>query len=153
MAARRFSSAGKAALLAIACPMALMLATASLAQDTNTMNIRFTIDGKQLATATLTDNATARDFLSLLPITLTLEDYASTEKIAYLPRKLSTANAPAGSDPSVGDIAYYAPWGNLAIFYKDASYAAGLLPLGRVDSSIEVLRAAGRSKVTIERIR
>lgn len=141
----------KAALL-ISCAMALLPAP-SLGQDANTMKIRFTIDGKELATATLMDNATARDFLSLLPITITLEDYASTEKIAYLPRKLSTASAPAGSDPSVGDIAYYAPWGNLAIFYKDAGYARGLLPLGRVDSSIEVLRAAGRSKVTIERVR
>jgi hypothetical protein len=134
----------------IACAMALVPAP-SLGQDANTTRIRLTIDGKELATATLMDNATARDFLSLLPITLTLEDYASTEKIAYLPRKLSTANAPAGSDPSVGDIAYYAPWGNLAIFYKNAGYAAGLLPLGRVDSAIEVLRAAGRSKVTVER--
>jgi hypothetical protein len=139
----------KTALFAIAGAMGL--ATASLAQETNTMKIRFAIDGKELATATLMDNATTRDFLSLLPLTVTLEDYAATEKITYLPRKLSTAGAPGGSDPSVGDIAYYAPWGNLAIFYKDAGYARGLLPLGRVDSPIEVLRAADRSKVTIER--
>ena len=116
------------------------------------MKIRFTVDGKELATATLRDSAAARDFLSLLPVTLPLEDYAATEKIAYLPRKLSTAGAPDGTDPSVGDIAYYAPWGNLAIFYKDAPYARGLLPLGRVDSSLDVLRAAARSKVTIERV-
>ena len=44
---------------------------------------------------------------ALAPITLTLDDYAGTEKISNLPRKLSTAGAPAGSDPSVGDIAYY----------------------------------------------
>jgi hypothetical protein len=130
-----------------------MPATASLGQDTSIMNIRFTIDGKELVTATLMDNATARDFLALLPITLTLEDHAGTEKISYLPRKLSTAGAPAGSDPSVGDIAYYAPWGNLAIFYKDFSYSRGLVLLGRIDSSIEAFRVAGRPKVTIERVR
>jgi len=28
---------------------------------------------------------------ALLPLTATLEDYAGTEKISYLPRKLSTA--------------------------------------------------------------
>ena len=131
--------------------MALVPTTASLGQATKTMKIRFTIDGKEFASATLRDNATARDFLALLPVTVTLEDYASTEKIAYLPRKLSTEGAPAGSDPSVGDIAYYAPWGNLAMFYKDAPYARGLLPLGRIDTSIEALRAAGTSKMTIER--
>jgi hypothetical protein len=96
--------------------------------------------------------ATTRDFLSLLPTTLTLEDYAATEKITYLPRKLSTAGAPAGSDPSVGDIAYYAPWGNLAIFYRDFRYSKGLIRLGRIDSGIEALNMPGPLKVTIERI-
>ena len=114
------------------------------------MKIRLTINGKAM-TATLVDNATARDFLSLLPMTLTLEDYAATEKISYLPRKLSTAGAPAGSDPSVGDIAYYAPWGNLAFFYRDAGYARGLIRLGRIDSGIEALNPSSVLKVTIGR--
>ena len=104
--------------------------------ETHAMKIRLTING-QSTTATLDDNATARDFLSLLPLTLTLEDYASTEKIAYPPRKLSTQGAPAGIDPEVGDITYYAPWGNLALFYKDFGYSAGLIRLGRFDSRVE----------------
>ena len=108
--------------------------------------------GKELATATLRDNATARDFLTLLPLSVTLEDYAAAEKITYLPRKLSTAGAPAGSAASAGDLAYYAPWGNLAIFYKDAVHARGLVLLGRIDSSCEAFGASGQSKVTIERI-
>ena len=115
------------------------------------MRIRLTVDGKVML-ATLLDNATARDLVSLLPLTLTLEDYASTEKISHLPRKLSTAGAPAGSDPSIGDITYYAPWGNLAIFYKDFGYASGLITLGRFDSGIEALKVPGKLKVTIERV-
>jgi hypothetical protein len=83
-----------------------------------------------------------------LPITL--EDYASTEKIAYMPRKLSTAGAPAGVDPAVGDITYYAPWGNLAIFYRDSGYAKGLVRLGSLDSGVEMLSTWGPLKVTIE---
>jgi hypothetical protein len=43
------------------------------------------------------------------PLTLTLEDYASIEKISDLPERLSTEDAPAGIDPAVGDITYYAP--------------------------------------------
>ena len=115
------------------------------------MKIRLTINGKAIS-ATLTTNGAAKDFLSLLPMTLTLDDYAATEKIAYLPRKLSTAGAPAGSDPSVGDIAYYAPLGNLAIFYRDTAYARGLIPLGWIDSGIEVLSVSGPLKVTIESV-
>lgn len=48
------------------------------------MNISLTING-QVLSATLEDNAAARDFLSLLPLTLDLEDYASTEKIGSSP--------------------------------------------------------------------
>ena len=115
------------------------------------MKIRLTIAGKS-TTATLLDNATARDFLALLPLTLKLDDYASTEKIAYLPKKLSTQGAPAGVDPDAGHITYYAPWGNLAIFYRDFGYSAGLIRLGRFDAGIEALEVRGSLNVTIEAI-
>jgi hypothetical protein len=129
------------------------IALNSMAQnppETNMVKIRVTISGTAF-TGALSDKPTAKDFLSLLPLTVTLEDYAATEKITYLPRKLATANSPAGSKPTVGDIAYYAPWGNLAIFYRDAAYARGLVPLGRLESGIEVLKAPGPLKATIER--
>lgn len=116
------------------------------------MKIRLTING-QSTTATLDNNATARDFLSMLPLTLTLEDHASTEKIAYPPRKLSTQGAPAGIDPDVGDIAYYAPWGNLAFYYRDFGYSAGLIRLGRFDAGVEALNVRGSLNVAIEAIR
>jgi hypothetical protein len=129
----------------------VLAAPAVSGQEASTMRIRLTYDGKTLEAALL-DNATARDLLSLLPVTLTLEDYNGTEKIGYPPRKLSTAGAPAGVDPSVGDIAYYAPWGNLAIFYKDFGYSKGLIGLGRINSGIDALSAPGSLKVTIERV-
>lgn len=115
------------------------------------MKIRLTINGKS-TTATLIDNPTARDFIAMLPMTLKLDDYASTEKIAYLSRKLSTQGAPAGVDPDVGDIAYYAPWGNLAIFYRDFGYSPGLIRLGRFDAGVEALDIRGPLKATIEAI-
>lgn len=113
------------------------------------MKIRLTINGKSM-TASLDDSASARDLLSMLPLTLTLRDYASTEKVADLPRKLSTRGAPAGIDPGVGDITYYAPWGNLAIFYRDSGYAEGLIKLGHIDSGLEALKASGPVQVYIE---
>jgi hypothetical protein len=132
--------------------LSLVLARSPVSgEEATTMKIRLTFDGKAVD-ATLLDNATARDLLSLLPMTLTLEDYNSTEKIGHPPRKLSTAGAPAGMDPSIGDIAYYAPWGNLAIFYKDFGYSRGLIGLGRIDSGIEALSVPGSLNVTIERV-
>jgi hypothetical protein len=136
----------------IVIALSLVLARPAVSgQEASTMKIRLTCDGKAVE-ATLLDNATAGDLLSLLSMTLTLEDYASTEKIGYPPRKLSTAGAPAGVDPTVGDIAYYAPWGNLAIFYKEFGYSRGLIGLGRIDSGIEALNVPGSLTVTIERV-
>lgn len=115
----------------------------------DTLQIKITLEDAVL-TATLTDSPTTRDFVSLLPLTVTLEDYAGTEKINYLPQKLSTEGATPGSDPAIGDITYYAPWGNLAIFHKDFGYANGLIILGKIDGDIEALRKPGSVEATLE---
>lgn len=120
---------------------------------TNIMKLKVTLEDTTVITATLIDSKTTQDFISLLPLTLTLDDYSSTEKISYLPRKLSTEGAPSGVDPSIGDITYYAPWGNLAIFYKDFGYASGLILLGKIDNNgIEALSVSGSVQATIELI-
>ncbi len=93
------------------------------------------------AVVTLADNAAVRDFLTLLPAVLTFEDYAGAEKISYLDRALSTQDKPASYDPQAGDMALYAPWGNLAVFYADAGSSSGLVPMGRVVSGLEMLAA------------
>lgn len=100
--------------------------------------------------ATMTDNAAAQDFVSLLPLSLTLEDYGKTEKVSDLPQRLTTDGSPAGMDPSIGDITYYAPWGNLAIFIEDFGYANGLILLGKIDGNADALRVAGPLDVKIE---
>lgn len=116
------------------------------------MKIRITVGEKEV-TATLNDSEAARDFASLLPLTLTLEDYNKTERISDLPKRLSTKGAPSGSDPRVGDIAYYAPWGNLAIFYQDFGYSNGLVILGKIDGDMEVFNVPGSWKATIETVK
>ena len=125
------------------------LAQGTREQQVSTMKIRIDVEGRVI-TATLIDNATARDFVSLLPLTLTLEDYAATEKVSDLPRRLSTEGSPAGIDPSIGDITYYSPWGNLALFYSDFGYSRGLVKLGKIDSGVEALNVPGPVGVTIE---
>lgn len=129
------------------------LAPVSLAQKVSqpekTMNITLKI-GSQTLQATLTDSATTRDFLSLLPLTLTSEDHGGTEKIASPPRKLSTQGAAAGSTPRAGDVAYYTPWGNLALRHRDFAYSSGLIILGKLDGGLDVLRQPSKVNVTIQ---
>jgi hypothetical protein len=138
----------KLILLLVATCM-LFTAQEASSQQGQAMKLRLTLNGAPLA-ATLYDNAASRDLLKLLPLELTLQDYASAEKIAYLPRKLDTVAAPAGFDPTPGDITYYAPWGNLAIFYRDQPFASGLVSLGRIESGLDALKIGGTLKLTIE---
>lgn len=79
--------------------------TRAAAQQGSTLKIRIDVEGTVI-TATFEGNETSRDFVSLLPLTLTLKDYAATEKISDLPRRLSTEGAPAGVKPAAGDLAY-----------------------------------------------
>ena len=65
------------------------------------------------------DNPTVRDFLSLLPLTMTPEEYAGREEIGYFDRRLETEESP-GSDPEDGDVIYFIPWGNIGFNYNTA---------------------------------
>ncbi|WP_028402092.1 cyclophilin-like fold protein [Ectobacillus panaciterrae] len=116
------------------------------------IKIKLTFNNEEVI-VNMYDNPTSRDFLAQLPLTITFEDYARTEKISYLPKKLSTEKAPSGSDPSVGDFTYYAPWGNLAIFYRDFGYSNGLIKLGKIESRVDKLESInGNFTVQIEKI-
>lgn len=115
------------------------------------MKIRIDVDGQTLL-GTLDDTVVAREFAALLPLRLTLTDYAGIERIADLPKRLSTTEAPAGMTPKAGDITYYAPWGNLAIFIGDNVYAKGLVKLGRIDSGIATLERPAPFDVLISAI-
>ena len=108
------------------------------------------IIGNETLSATLDDTPAGRDFSMLLPLELSLSDYHATEKIADLPRALDTRDAPASYTPKAGDITYYAPWGNLAIFYKPFRTSNGLVRLGAFDGPIDALMKDGPIAVRIE---
>lgn len=100
------------------------------------MKIQIEVEGsEQPIFATLDSSPSTQDFIKQLPLSLKLSDYASSEKIATLPHKLSTQSASKGYAGKTGDLSYYAPWGNLAIFYKDSEvgYANGLIFLGKME--------------------
>lgn len=113
------------------------------------MKIRLIINDQTLS-ATLEDSVPAREFAAQLPITLQLEDYAATEKIAQLPHRLNIVGEPDGITPVAGDIAFYAPWGNLAIFHRPFGYSKGLVLLGRIEGGLQALRMVGPVEVRIE---
>lgn len=139
-----------AMVLLTACTCAPSTSAQPSPQEPSVTQIQLIL-GDQILPATLDDSPAGRDFAALLPLSLSLEDYASTEKVAQLPRALSTQGAPSSYAAKAGDITYYAPWGNLAIFYKDFRSASGLVRLGQFDGDIQALRQSGELQVRIVR--
>jgi hypothetical protein len=92
--------------------------------------IRITVAGQPI-TAELADNPTAQDLASQLPLTLSIRDFNGVEKIASLPRPLTMAGVPAGADPDINDIGYYAPSDDLVLYYGDVGYFNGIVRIGR----------------------
>ena len=113
------------------------------------MKVRLIINNQTLS-ATLEDSVPAREFAAQLPITLQLEDHAATEKIAQLPYRLNIAVEPDGFTPVAGDIAFYAPWGHLALCHRPFRYSKGLVRLGRIEGDLKALRAEGPVEARIE---
>jgi hypothetical protein len=97
------------------------------------------IIGNMVLTGRLWDNATARDLIAQLPLTLTFRDFNSLEKIAPLPRKLSMDGVPAGDDPFPRDIGYYAPSSDLVFYYGDVGYFSGIVRMGQFDGNMDAI--------------
>ena len=96
----------------------------------------------------LNDSPAAATLLEQLPLTVQVEDYSSNEKIFYPPQKLDISDSPAASGGS-GTLAYYAPWGDIVMFYGDFDENPSLYELGRIVSGEELLSQLDGS-ITIE---
>lgn len=117
------------------------------------MRIQITISGQRFR-ATLDDSAAGRDLVAQLPLTVEMTDHGSVEKTGPLPAPLSLAGQPAGADPDVGDVGYYAPGHDLVLYYGDQSYYDGIVVLGRLegDAAERIGQLEGEVTVRVERL-
>jgi hypothetical protein len=114
--------------------------------------IRITVAGEAII-AQLADNPTAQDLAALLPLTLSFRDFNHVEKVAKLPRPLTVEGVPAGDDPEINDIGYYAPSGDVVLYYGDVGYWNGIVRIGRLsDQDMDLIkRQPDGCEITIER--
>jgi hypothetical protein len=115
------------------------------------MKIRLKVEDK-LMTATLIDSKTTRDFVSLLPLTLTMNDLFRREKFAHLPCLISEEGKRTHTY-EVGQVVYWSPGPDVAIFYRNDGEKIpnpGIIVIGKIDSDVTALDVAGSVKVTIE---
>jgi hypothetical protein len=114
--------------------------------------VRITIGDKSIE-ATLADSDAARDFASLLPLTLAMNDLFRREKFATLPRAISERGKRT-HDFAVGIIGYWPPGPDVAIFYRQDGERIpdpGLIIIGKIKASIEAFAVPGAIRATFER--
>jgi hypothetical protein len=109
-----------------------------------TVQVRLSIGGQE-AIGTLADNPAARDLVSLLPLTVPMSDLFGREKPGPLPRALTGDVEPVFTY-RIGQIAYWPPGRDIFVVYDGDGLqvpSPGLVPLGTVDSGLDVVANAG----------
>ncbi len=84
----------------------------------------------------LNDSPAAQSLLSQLPLTVAVEDFSTNEKVFYPPQELDTTDTPL-AEGGAGTLAYYAPWGDVVLFYDSFSANGSLFALGEAVSGAE----------------
>ena len=139
---------------AVAIAIVAAITIAHAAQEAKTMKIRLTVNGKAI-TSTLIDSETTRDFVSLLPLTLTMGDLFGREKYGRLPRAISEGGKRTKSY-EVGDVIYWSPGPDVAIYYRHDRQPIpdpGIIVMGKIDHGVEALNVPGSVKVMIELVK
>lgn len=86
--------------------------------------------GENTVVYELNDSTAADSLYEQLPLTIEVEDYSTNEKIFYPPEELDTSNSPLAQG-GAGTLAYYAPWGDVVMFYGDYGENSSLFELGQ----------------------
>lgn len=120
-------------------------------RETHAAGVQLSVQwGENSVVYALNDSPAAQSLLDQLPLTMEVEDYSTNEKIFYPPRPLDTQDTPT-AEGGVGTLAYYAPWGDVVMFYGEYNTNPALYELGQVVSGEELVsRMSG--EITISRM-
>ena len=106
-------------------------------KEISEMKIKITVGDTELF-ATLEDNATTRELVSQMPVTLPMMDLYGRE-MCYRYGAYALPTDHLQSDGyKVGDIAYWAPGGSLVILYEQNGEHFERQHLGHIDSGVEI---------------
>ena len=94
--------------------------------------------GENTVVYELNDGTAADSLYEQLPLTIEVEDYSTNEKIFYPPEELDTSDSPL-AQAGAGTLAYYAPWGDVVMFYGDYNQNSSLYELGQIVSGGELV--------------
>lgn len=118
----------------------MLLLTLPLAARDGGRNMQISVSSNGHTTVfQLNESQAAKALYAQLPLNIEVENFSTNEKIFYPPKKLTTSETPM-ADAKNGTLAYYAPWGDVVMFYRDFGTASGLYELGHVLSGGEHIK-------------
>lgn len=102
-------------------------------------------------TGRLDGSSTTQDLVAQLPLTLRVFDDDPLEKVADLPRTLSTDGAPPSADPEVDDLGSCASPHRVVFCHDDVGSFSGMIPSDRLDHADMqlVARRSGDFSITL----
>jgi hypothetical protein len=103
-----------------------------------TMKIHVTANGKTTVFE-LNNSQAAKELYVQLPLKIKVENYSDNEKIFYPPKKLNTTDTPQ-ANARTGTLAYYAPWGDVVMFFDNFGSTNGLYELGHAVTGSEYIK-------------
>ena len=111
------------------------------------------VTGDRVTRAEL-DEASARELLGRLPVTIELRDSFGLALVGTLPAALDVRGAPVSCRFDVGDIDYSPADGGIAVVHSAEAArlrTPAMVPLGRVTGDLAALTDRGPVRVTIRR--
>lgn len=118
----------------------------------NPMKVK-AICGTYQAVIVLEDNATAKDFVSILPVTVKMEEIHGREKYGDIPRNLTEKDQRVKTY-EVGEFVYWDKGPGIAVFYRQGNneISAGIIRIGHIESGIELFENPNDIEVRFELI-
>ena len=105
--------------------------------------------GAHEVVCTLGASRAAKDLLAQLPLDAEVSDYAGKEKTFSPPKNLDTSGASLAAGKK-GSLAYFAPWNNVVLFYRDGGPFSGLYELGECSSGAAAIeKLHGRITISV----
>jgi hypothetical protein len=115
-------------------------------QNADSMKLKISV-GTHVFTATLDNNATAKQFKARLPMTIKMKELNGNEKYFDLPDHLPS-NASNPGTIQTGDLMLYGD-NTLVLFYKTFSTSYNYTRLGRIDDPSRLAAALSSGNVTV----
>lgn len=93
-------------------------------------------DGTNEIIFLLNDSSASKSLYEQLPMQIEVENYGGNEKIFY-PEPLDLSNTPLLQRRPAGTLAYFAPWGDVVMYYSQCSPYNGLYYLGMTIEGVD----------------